>query len=287
MAPTSAIRRRSASSGDAVAKGERGATLVLALVFLLVVGLVATALSAWVGNDLRLNSTLVNAEALRSTANSAIELAMQDQRYSFTSQNTNFSSPQACWGSSGTSTYTSVNNQSVDVWCSTLWVPAASDPNFSASYTRTLFVAACPSVSVTSGAACMANPLLLAEIGFNDYSAGSQIIAAVACSTTCGSGAQIQSWTFNATPPTVASVSCTSTCGQSVNVNVTGSGFVSGSTSVYLLSTTGVTYLLASATNVTSSSPTALTATLPASYNGPYKLLVVTPYGASNQVVVP
>src|SRR5580704_1924851 len=100
---------------------ESGAVMILALVFLVVVALIVTALLTWVGTSLTANAEYANERATEAAATSAVNLAIQNSRYSFSAAMINASPPVQCWGTSATSSVT-IDNVTVDVWCSMSWL---------------------------------------------------------------------------------------------------------------------------------------------------------------------
>src|SRR5580700_11247366 len=78
----SAFSSRTGESST-VGRDENGAVLILALIFLIVVGLVITALLSWVGNSLTDTGSFQTARDVEFGATGAINLAVQNTRYVF------------------------------------------------------------------------------------------------------------------------------------------------------------------------------------------------------------
>ena len=267
---------------------EKGTTLLLALVFLLVVSLIVVSMVDLAGNNLSATVKFKSAHAAETSANSAAEVAVNYSRHHFL-KGTLSVSPQACW--TGTPSQLSLAETigassittSVDVWCSTILAP------LSTSSTRVMTVSVClHSLSLTN-VQCAAGPLLQAVVSFDDYpnvfgpdtcnatSDGVQI----ASPNTCGTAMTINEWVFRPAPPTITSITKTAVSGCPIQVTIVGTGFVSGSTQVYFNVTNGSI----SATNVTVSpgSTTQLTACAPPETAGTAaQVVVTTPVGTSN-----
>lgn len=173
---------------------ERGATLVLALAFVILSGAILGALSTWISNDLRNTSNFSSAQVSQSALNSAVELAIQSIRYTpliGSDQTLNANPPSYCWGSSPPSTMT-LNGESISVWCSTVWNPTSAT-------TRVVTFYACS--SSTSVSSCAASPRLEAVVAFDDYDATGAVPTTSICTTTCGTSMAIESWTFAGDAP--------------------------------------------------------------------------------------
>lgn len=187
------------------ARGESGASLILALIFLLVVSVVIVSVANLAGNNLNNTSRFTGAQSFQSTANSADEVAIQYVRYNFIQASLNANPPTPCWTTLPTrSTITSAagtsNPQSVSSWCSTQWTISTG--------TRVVTISTCLA-SVTLGSACAASPLLrtIVTIGDVDTTTGLKSCAPVKLTattdlqsrsgTTCGWTLAVNSWTFN------------------------------------------------------------------------------------------
>jgi hypothetical protein len=136
---------------------DRGAIMVLALVFLLSVGMTIGAVLTLVGANLTVTKGLQQARSLQYAADAAIEGAIQAIRYAPPT------SPPTCanFPTSGTIT---VNSKQLVVACS-MGVP----PGF---YGRIVEFDACLSSNAGSFSTCQANALIQADIVYNDVKPG-------------------------------------------------------------------------------------------------------------------
>jgi Tfp pilus assembly protein PilX len=267
---------------------ESGATLILALIFMSVVSLITLSMAAWATTGLRSTQSFTKAQSTVATANSVAELALQESRYTFQQTTLWADPPVPCWPV-GTSSTQTLNYLSMSAWCQTRWFPS------SPTTTRKVTIDVC--LSTFSAASCAATPYLQAIVTFDDFpsSGGSPVCTPDngATSTgwaTCGTYMKINSWVFGANPPAVtaaqeyaASGSCTTS-----DFWVSGTGFLSGSTNVYLISSNGNSNnITLSPTNLNVQSSTYLTACLPTGGTGGSSLMVMvsTPLGQSSQSV--
>jgi len=257
------------STGPDHNQDESGSVLILALVFLVAVSLIVGGLLTLVGNSLNVTSSFANDRSVESAATSAVNLAIQNTRLTFTSQLLNASPPQACWYGAGGSAQQpqSFDNQQMDVWCSMVWQPFSAD-------TRTITYSACP--STLTNTQCAAEPTLQAIISFDDYEPGLGVPTSspVQCNLTgfCGQSQTQNSWLWNPTVPSVSSISPTTatingtnaSTGISQTVTITGSGFIQGASSVNFVQETGASGNPAN-TPSTANSPAGVIVTIPAS----------------------
>lgn len=257
-----------------VKSNETGSSLILALVFLVVSSLIVLSLANLATNDLNNASNFKLAQSRQSTANSAVELALEKIRYNFMSQTLNASPPASCWNSDSTPSQVTLNGQSIDVWCSTKWNPLSSQ-------TREVTFDACD--SSVSALTCASHPLLYAVVTFDDYPAPTSAISTAQCSSTCGVSMDVNSWVFDDTPPTVSSINPTSgstSAGTSMTIN--GSNFTSGA-KVEFVNTSLTSNDIVQATAVTVVNSTTITATTPTLSSGTsYYVTVTTPSGTSS-----
>lgn len=267
-----AAQRMTGHSRHARANAEAGSSLILALIFLVVSGLVVISLATWTANDLNNSAKFTSAEALKSAANSAVELAVQNTRYTFAGQSTNISLPQPCWGSSS-------QFSAITVYCSTLWSPASAS-------TRVVTYSACRN-TVTSAAACAASPLLQSVVTFDDYGPIATAISLQACNATCGTGVKVNNWDFGTAPPTAVPVAPATNFGSGPQaggtiVNIAGSGFVTGQTIVYFVNSATITGLIPAVTPQTGGTSTSISVKAPTvNIAGTYFVIVQTPTGVS------
>ena len=235
-------KRRTAGEGSS--RDEAGAIIILALVFLVAVSLIVMGLLTWVGTSLTATSTFANERSVESATTSAMNLAIQNTRYTFTHQLLNVSPPQACWYDTGGNPQQppQINNQQIDVWCSMVWQPFTAN-------TRTITYSACPS-SLTN-TQCAAAPVLQVIVTFDDYAPGIGVPTAnpVQCNFTgfCGQSLTQNSWLWGPNVPSVTSISPTTatingtnaTTGQPQTLTISGSDFVQGASAVNFVQETG------------------------------------------------
>jgi len=217
---------------------EAGAVLILALLVLTAVSLIVLSLLGWVGTSLNASGVFGSERSVEYAATSAVELAIQNSRYTFSTAMENASPPVPCWTepSSAPTTLTMNNPQvTIYVWCSMLWQP------FSAQ-TRTITYSACLSTVTTDAATCAAAPLLQAVETYDDYPPGIGTPASgpISCNLTtfCGQSQTQDDWAWHPTVPSVTSVTPSSgpITGTSP-VTITGNGFVNGATVNYVQET--------------------------------------------------
>ena len=231
--------------------------MILALVFLVVVSLIVTALLTWVGTSLTANAQYANERATEAAATSAVNLAIQNSRYPFSPDPTtplvmvNASPPVQCWGADGTTSSVTVDNVTVDVWCSMLWLPfSATAQNRNITYSACVVpVNPTPTDPVPTATSCAAAPLLQALVSFDDPPGPGGgpsppppepeqclTTSGPTYDGTCGQSLTQDSWQWNPVVPSVTSVSLTSAPvtalinGNPIPMTVSGNGFVPGAT---------------------------------------------------------
>jgi hypothetical protein len=228
-------------SGD-----ESGAVIILALVFLVAVSLIVTGMLTWVGASLHATGSFQNERDVEYAATDAVNLAIQNTRYTFDYGTTNPNvspatpmlnnpTPELC------ATYqVSGQTTSVDVYCSMVW-------NAYSANTRTFTYSACSTGSPSNAkpADCAAKPLLQAIVAFDDYPSG---VATPSPNPTpctpilpqtpgglangsCGVSMTQVSWLWSPTVPAINSLTPASgsTSGGTAVV-IQGTGFTSGET---------------------------------------------------------
>lgn len=278
----SRVRRCQRSRHDR-ARDEHGAVLVLALLYLVAMSLILTALANWTINDLNNSSHFASARSLQFAANSAAELAIQNIRYNpllSSGQTLNAGPPTSCWGSGPTSSLTgasSVDGVSVDVWCSTSWTPSSAN-------TRVVTISTC--LSGVSAIACALAPTLQTVVAFDDYPPGVSTPNNGVCAVYCGTGLTVQSWLWTPQVPMAPIVSpTTGSVAGGTAITITGTGFVSGASVNFVLESGGApdpSNVVLAATNVVVEGPTTLTALTPSvSAAATYLVTVTTPAGTS------
>jgi hypothetical protein len=254
--PTSRSPRRRRSLATTMKPGgrdESGAVLILALVFLVIVGALVGSLTTWASNDLNNTAKFTSSRTLQYAASSAMETAIGNMRYSplFASQlpsvltppTTTSTSPSFCWGTSASApSALLIDNVNIGVWCSTAYTPTSAA-------TRVVTFSACPVTPTVTGTSCAANPTLQAVVTFDDYPAGSNPPIPDECVAYCGTSMTVNSWnwsggiaptttTTTTVPPTTTTTTVppttttTTTAPQSNGVTATASDVISGTTSV-------------------------------------------------------
>jgi hypothetical protein len=188
--PRSAKHRRGDESND-----ERGAVLILALVYLVSIGLVVTALASWASNDLNNTTTFNTSSELHYALSSATNTAIQSIRYS--PQPSSFTPTQKqatplgnCWPPTTSNSTLTINTYSVTVWCSTFEDNSNGNGN-----TRTVTFYAC--LSSSTAVQCQSAPRLTAVVVFDDYPLGGGVRLNQQCNLgvgQCGYSQTLISW---------------------------------------------------------------------------------------------
>jgi len=182
------------------ARGESGAVLILALVYILAVSAIVAALASWSSNDLRNTTKFSTSSSLDYSASSAINTAIQSIRYTPNPSGTPTpltpTAPAECWTpQSGSVSTISLNNMTMAVWCSTVESLSNSIPGYP-NATRVVTFSACLS-SVATGSACQSAPILQAVVSFDDYPPGESVQLLAQCAPpTCGPEMTLDSWVW-------------------------------------------------------------------------------------------
>jgi len=267
-------------------QGESGAILLLAMVFLIVVGTIVGSLAEWATNDLHNTANFTSARSLQYGADSAVELAIQNIRYApmlGAGQTLNASPPTYCWSNVATPELPTVDGESMDVWCSTQWSPSKTN-------TRVVTISTC--LSKVGAAACAASPTLQVVVTFDDYPTG--VISApttAQCVVYCGTGMTVNSWAWSPTVPTVTGLATSSgSITGGTSVTIAGTGFVTGANATTLntvnfIEESGGTPTSSNVVvpaNVTSAASNSITVTAPSITAGTtYFVTVTTPGGTA------
>lgn len=277
-----APERRDPSMGPAPRRsrrGDSGATLILALIFLVVVSATVLGLSSWAQGDLNSTRAFEGAQSFQSAANSATQVAIQYVRYNFLGESLNASPPTLCWASFGPKSLT-FNSETVDAWCTTRWV-------YGTSNYRIVTISTC--LSSASNVTCEQSPLLQAIVKFSDTDpSGNGTCLPVPPGTApvatsdpgCGLGQTIESWAFGPSPP---QVTVSGSCGGSAPTSVTGIGFanVVAVDAVPASSAGRLANLVYGASSFSVPSTTQILATFPQMPSGQYDIRVSTSAGSS------
>lgn len=188
-------------------ENERGATLMLALVYMLVVSAIIGALSYWTANDALNGAHFAKVDAQEIAYTNAVNVAMQSMRDNPPSSgdgNSGHLTP--CWGSGSASSLDNVaSGLNVTVWCSTTSHSTKNTTKNGTKTTtkttkiRTVTYSACP--SSLSASACADNPNLNAVVMYTDYSTvsttgGTVTAGNTACTTTCGASQTVEQWSW-------------------------------------------------------------------------------------------
>ena len=278
------------------ARGEGGAVLILAMVFMIVVAGIVGVLANSVSSHLEDSAAFTTGRNLQYAATSAVDLAIQNIRYNpflGPDETLNASPPSQCWNpnpnvafspSQGASSWGDVNGEpTMDVWCSTVWNPTSAQ-------TRVVTISACE--AGPGSAECAQHPQLQEQVIFDDYPQGVSAPSLAVCSTYCGSGQTIESSLWS---PTVPALSDLQTVPPTANnsgsiaggtaVKLEGTGFVPGATTVNFIQEVGGTANQSSplaAVTPTFNADGSITATSPAVTTGTtYFVTVTTPTGTS------
>lgn len=178
---------------------ETGASLILALVYIVAISLIVGALADWAMNDLSNTTRFQNVSSVNNAISGATEVAIQSVRYYPNySGTTNYGN---CWNPTSTSASdVSINGYLVAVWCSTL-------ENLKSPSTRTVTFGACvvtstavnPANVTTTMGNCTASPTLKAVVVIDDYPSGGGGLLTQTCSGgqgVCGFAATTTQWTW-------------------------------------------------------------------------------------------
>lgn len=163
-------------------RSERGASLILALVFIVVVSVIVGAISSLALNDLRNTSHFDKATSTSTALSDIANLAIQSVRYA----------PQAapnttgpCFGASTNQVF---NEVAVAIYCNSV-------PHPGSSQTRVVTMYGC--LASTPMISCQGKPLLTLVESYDDYSAsGTDACTSSPGPATCGIGASTLVWTW-------------------------------------------------------------------------------------------
>lgn len=183
-------------------QSEAGASLILALIFILAISLLVGSLASWIMNDLNNTTKFNNSSSLDYALTGTMEVAIQSIRYTPLLQVTpqqKVSTPLGpCWTPGTVSELTGaneINGIPVAVWCSTY-------PNFSTAQTRTVTFYACEENAANNltAAQCSASPNLEAVVAFDDYPGTGGAYSPTTClggTSYCGFSATTEKWTWS------------------------------------------------------------------------------------------
>jgi hypothetical protein len=243
-----ASRRSEHGAASTRREDESGAVIILALVFLVAVSLITTALLTWVGGSLHATGNFTDERNVEYAATNAVNLAIQNTRYVFDYGTTNplsnppntalvnNATPELC------ASYQVPNESTtqVDVYCTMVWQAYSAN-------TRVFTYSACSTAAAnnTKPTDCAAQPLLQAIVAFDDYPSGVAVPSPTAtpCSPilqqtpngpengSCGVSMTQISWQWNPIVPAITSLNPASgTASGGTTVQINGTGFTTGET---------------------------------------------------------
>lgn len=168
-------------------RSERGASLIIALVFIVVIAVVVGAISSLALNDLNNTTHFNSATATTYSATNVANLAIQSVRYDPQTVN---GTPGPCWGT--TTSEENFNNVTVAIWCNSV-------AHAGSSQTRVVTMYACPLPLGANEVNCQNSPLLTLVEAYDDYSAsGTDSCPTNPSPSNCGFGASTLVWTWGA-----------------------------------------------------------------------------------------
>lgn len=176
-------------------RSEAGASLILALIFIVSISAIVGTLADWAMNDLGNTTKFDAASKLDYAMSGAAQVAIQSIRYTPLYPETASTNPEPgyCWTPANGATVSglTLNGYSVDVWCSTV-----QNLNLSTSGTRVVTFYTC--LSTVSVQSCVSNPFLKAVVAYDDYpKSNTQSKLTQTCTTTCGEGASQEQWVWS------------------------------------------------------------------------------------------
>lgn len=203
MSRAESFRRRDAGNG------ESGAILILALVYILAIGLVVGALADWASSNLDNTTNFQSASNLHTALTGVANTAIESIRYSPIPASPSPSeyagtatAPGGCWGSATTTSELTIDDYTVNVWCSTVLNldNGALQSDDISNITRAVTLYAC--VSSFSESQCLAAPQLKVLVGFDDYFNTTQLseqcnLQYPEVSGACGNSQDLVSWVWN------------------------------------------------------------------------------------------
>ena len=176
---------------------QTGSVLILALVYILSVGLIVGAIATWAMNDLNNTTKFRAARSQQYAASGAMEVAIHSIRYNpQLGTIVGGNSPlQVCWGT-GSQSVVTTNNVVVAVWCQTYEDLSNGAIRNSGGITRVVTLSACLSSVLATN--CARSPLLQAVVGFDDYLGGFKLnqTCTPPPTGTCGAFQKLASWTW-------------------------------------------------------------------------------------------
>jgi hypothetical protein len=202
--PWTLLARLRARRSESGATDERGSILILALIFIVVVGGTVMSLAGWVTNDLNNSTTFTNARAAHYSASSVTNVAVNSIRYATlltNGQAQNVATPLGvCWTPAGNFAFSQLTTDAVTVaaWCTTTENLVNANTRVVNVYScvSTLTAASSPSVIAAAASQCQATPYLHVQVTFDDYPPGGAPPMITQCSTWCGQGVTLNKWAW-------------------------------------------------------------------------------------------
>lgn len=189
-------------------RNESGAILILALVYIVAIGLIVGTLADWASSDLDNTGNFQKASNLHYALSSATDSAIESIRYApypyqptaSEYQNGTPTPLSECWNAAGGISQLTLDGYTVDTWCTTTINLTSS------TATRTVTLFSC--VSSTSSASCQASPQLTAQVSFDDYDNTPSLVnqcnieypgnsGISGPSSACGYSQKLDYWTWN------------------------------------------------------------------------------------------
>jgi hypothetical protein len=181
---------------------DRGAVLILALVYIIVISAMVATLTGWASNDLNNSTKFQNANEIHYALSSAMNTAIESERYApdpttptVAQYGGTATTLGQCWQPANGAAYQmpvtgKLDGYVVAVWCTT-------QINLASSTTRSMTAYAC--LSSVSSANCVTSPGLVAVVQYDDYPtpAGPQLTEQCNLETgQCGYSETLVSWTW-------------------------------------------------------------------------------------------
>jgi hypothetical protein len=179
-------------------RSDTGSSLILALVYIVAIGMIIGALADWAMNDLGNTTRFQSAATVHDAVSGATEVAIQSIRYYPEYPQTESPTYNTCFSpaSGSNASDVQINGTWVAVWCSTVANPTSQN-------TRIVTFVACTESSGTVAnnamATCEASPYLKAVVTFGDYPSGGGGLQTSVCSggqNVCGFSATTNQWSW-------------------------------------------------------------------------------------------
>lgn len=167
-------------------RDESGAVLILALGFVLLVGLVIVAIVQFAGVSFLTTESLSSQRYLESEATQAMTVAIQQTRTNYVSTVYTSGTPVSCLPTGSSFPVSSAAN--ISVMCSGTAYGAGTA-------TRIVSFYACEyGPTLPTGSSCQANPILQAVVTFDDQDPARGVFCSSTAAGTCGLAETVDSW---------------------------------------------------------------------------------------------